>query len=255
MKTNSVSTLISTSESHPLATQWRWSYKPTIVYQQQSAEDWLADYRPVLETPIDSIETFWRVYANVPTLSALDCGNIYALFRDNITASWEDKSNENGFSVVMYMNKYISPAYMKKLYQHALFVTIGANSPFTSELNGCTFERKVGGNKIAFWMRTNITGVKEQLEMAMSIIKALNIPFNDVVNVDDELRIDWKDPKQATQKITVKCVSHKKRATEPMIPRTRYGSDGTNRNGNVNRPTNGARSSRPQYNQQRSNRK
>jgi hypothetical protein len=249
MKTNSVTNKADTDKAnkadadkadkadHPLANKWRWSYKPTIVYKQQTAEDWLADYRPVLEAPIDSVETFWRVYANVPTLSTLDCGNIYALFRDNITASWEDKANEDGFSVVMYMNKYITPEYMKKLYQHSLFVTIGSNAPFASELNGCTFERKVGGNKIAFWMRTNTSNVKDQLQTAMSIINALNIPFNDVVNIDDELRIDWKDPKLSTQKITVKCVSHKKRATEPMVPRTRYptGPNGPNGpNGHAN---------------------
>lgn len=83
-------------------------------------------------------------------------------------------------------------------------------------------------------MKTNITDVKDQLQTAMSIIKELNIPFNDIVNIDDELRIDWKDPKQVAQKITVKCVSHKKRATEPMVPRTRYPNSGHSEHGRNN---------------------
>lgn len=208
---------------HPLTDKWKWSYKPTIVYKQQTEEDWLSDYQPVVDVPIDTVETFWRIYYNLPTLSALDCGNIYAVFRNNISASWEDKANEHGFSVVLYMNKHIPDDYMKMLYQNSLFVAIGSNASFSPDLNGCTFERKIGGNKIAFWIGKEQTG-KQQIETASAILKALQIQFNDVSIVDEELRIDWRDPKYATQKITVKCMSHKKRATEPMLPRNRPSS-------------------------------
>jgi hypothetical protein len=170
---------------------------------------------------IDTLDRFWRVYSNVPTFSSLDYGNIYALFRDNITASWEDTFNENGFSVILYMNKYIPNEYMTKLYQNALFMVIGSNCSFSDGLNGCTFERKIGGNKIAFWMGTALSTIKEQLEVAYAVLKAFEIPFSDITLIDEELRIDWKDPKNAARKITVKCISHKKRVSDPLPPRNR----------------------------------
>lgn len=215
------SKLPSLVEENPLSTNWIWSFKPTIVYKQQSEADWLADYRKVVPIPISTLADFWKVYSNVPTFSSLDYGNIYSVFKNNISASWEDIENENGFSVVLYMNKAIQNDYMKTLYQNSLFVVIGNNCSFSSELNGCTFERKPGGNKIAFWFKTSTDSVKAQLEMAELIIKALDIPFNDVALVDEELRIDWRD---APRKITVKCVSHKKRATEPMPVKPRHRS-------------------------------
>lgn len=208
--------------NHPLNSKWSWSYKPTIVYKQQSAEDWLADYRALIPLPIDTVELFWKIYYSVPTLASLDFGNIYALFKDNILPSWEHPDNENGYSVLLYMNKHVSNDYTTQLYQQALLITIGNSEPFSMYLNGCTIERKTGGNKIAFWFSSSADSSAEaQKKTAADVIKAMHfINDDDIAFAEDDGRVEWRDAKFAAFKVAVKCMSHKKRALEPVPART-----------------------------------
>jgi hypothetical protein len=222
MNENDTAVVTSASENHPLASKWCWSYKPAIVYKQQTKEDWLADYRPLIAQPVDSAELFWKIFHSVPTLASLDFGNIYALFKDNIPASWEDPANENGYSVLLYMNKHVTNDFTTQLYQQALLTVIGNHEPFCEHLNGCTIERKTGGNKIAFWMSSSADNSRDaQRNTAAIIIKALRmINLADVAYAEEDGRVEWRDAKFASFKIAVKCMSHKKRALEPVQTRT-----------------------------------
>jgi hypothetical protein len=207
---------------HVLSSKWNWSFKPTIVYKQQSAEAWLADYKPLIPLPIDSVELFWRVYDAVPTLMSLDFGNIYALFRDDILPSWEHPMNEDGYSVLLYMNKLIPNEFTAQLYQHALLMTISNAFDFSSILNGCTIERKTGGNKISFWISSEADSSPEaQKRVAESIIRTMSfISPDEVIFADENGRVEWRDAKFSGFKYAVRCMSHKKRALEPVVTRT-----------------------------------
>lgn len=205
--------------THPLNAQWTWSYKPTIVYKAQSAEDWMSDYRPVIPRTFDTAEEFWGIYQHLPSLPALDIGNIYAVFKDGIQPTWEDVNNEHGYSVVLYPNKNNDDNYIGELYRAALLLLVTAGGDEASVMNGCTFERKAAGNKIVFWMAG---GGAAAVTTVKSILSGLNVPKTDTKLTDNAARIDWKDKAFSSFKIAIKCVSHQKRANEP--PPQRSGS-------------------------------
>jgi hypothetical protein len=217
MEEINVSAVATESQEHPLKTSWDWAYKPTVAYKQQTAEEWLNDYLKTSDV-IKTVEKFWGVYYNLPTLATLDYGNIYAVFRKGITASWEDKANEDGYSIIFYMNKHAPNEYITSIYQVSLLVLIGEeHENIANILNGCTFERKPGGNKVAFWM-TGLGDFKSEGDLTQAMIDILSKANSEFIFSRDDIRSgDWKEDKLVTKKIVVKCISHRKRATEPVV--------------------------------------
>lgn len=207
-----------TNNVHLLQDEWVWSYKPTIVYKLQSAADWMSDYRPLVKNPIQTVEQFWSVYDHTPSLASLDFGNIYAVFRSGILPVWEHPANVDGYSIIFYLNKSDTTDYVTRLYQSALLILIGNNFSFSSDLNGCTLERKTGGNKIVFWM-SSAPGFSERIAVAKQILHALGVSPSEVMVSDGKIRIDWKEPKCAKFKLAVMTRLHKERANEPPAPR------------------------------------
>lgn len=199
---------------HPLQNRWNWSYKPTIVYKQQTAEDWLSDYRVVCGKPFETVEEFWAIFTNMHTLNDLDYGNIYAVFRDGILPVWEHKANENGYSIVIYLNKINTTDYIEKMYLASLLTLIGNNGSYSSVLNGCTFERKGGGNKIVFWMAETPKTPQERFETVKQVLISLGVQQKDTKFTDPNARIDWRDQSFSGFKIAVACKSHKARVME-----------------------------------------
>jgi len=103
---------------HPLKYPWTFSFKPRIAYKQQSERDWLSDYKTIYE--IKDIERFWGVYNNIPCFTEMPHGSIYAMFRNNIHPSWEHSENQKGFSWILYVNKYTSKEWVRKIYENSL---------------------------------------------------------------------------------------------------------------------------------------
>lgn len=135
--------------SHPLQYKWVWSYKPTIVYKVQTAEDWLADYRQVSPTPFGTVEEFWAIFSHMHTLNSLDYGNIYSVFREGILPVWEHPQNENGYSIVIYLNKSNSQDFIARIYQTSLLLLIGNNYSFSDSLNGCTWNERLVATRLS----------------------------------------------------------------------------------------------------------
>lgn len=204
----------STKLSHPLEYKWVWSYKPTIVYKVQTAEDWLADYRQVSPTPFGTVEEFWTLFSHMHTLNSLDYGNIYSVFREGILPVWEHPQNENGYSIVIYLNKSNSQDFIARIYQTSLLLLIGNNYSFSESLNGCTLERKTGGNKVVFWMATTPETNTERMETVKQIMICLGIARAETTFCDPNARIDWRDSKFSGFKAAVACKSHKVKANE-----------------------------------------
>lgn len=237
-----------TSTSTPLQHKWTWAFKPTIVYKQQTAEDWMADFRSITPQPFTTVEEFWAIYNQMHTLHELDFGNIYAIFRDNIAPVWEHPQNENGYSIVLYANKSNSNDYTDKLYQKSILVLIGNAAPFSAHLNGCTLERKTGGNKIVFWMNSTPNTNSEKLETVKQILQFINIPKSETTLCDPTARVDWRDPKFCNFNIVISCRSHKARVNEqPVNHQPRYPSSSDSQSSKSRRgpPPNSHQKARP----------
>ncbi len=132
---------------------WTFSYKPRIVYKQQQTErDWLLDYKTI--AVIKDVETFWGVYNNIPSLTDMPAGSIYAMFKNGINPSWEDPENKTGFSWILYGSKNATKAWIHKIYESILLTLIGCQYKYEEYLNGCSFERKAKGDKFVFWFKS-----------------------------------------------------------------------------------------------------
>lgn len=66
-----------------------------LFFVDRSPQD-TTEYDPVLVYKIDSIETFWRTFNNIPTITNCSIGSTYYFFRDGIKPKWEDPKNING---------------------------------------------------------------------------------------------------------------------------------------------------------------
>jgi hypothetical protein len=199
---------------HPLKHKWVWSYKPTIVYKQQTAADWLADYKPLMPQPFSTVEEFWSIYSHVHTLNDLDFGNIYSVFREGILPVWEHPANEHGYSIVLYVNRSYDAQSVAKLYEMSLLLLIGNSVGCSSLLNGCTFERKAGGNKIVFWLSQVPDSPADRMNQVKQILMTIGVQRQDVTFCDSNSRIDWRDSNFAPFKMAVACKLHKLRVTE-----------------------------------------
>lgn len=224
---------------HLLNDKWTWSYKPTIVYKPQTADDWMSDYRQVIPRTFNTAEEFWGIFQHLPPLPKLDLGNIYAVFKEGVQPTWEHPRNEHGYSIVFYPNKSNSEDYIQELYQASLLLLLSAAGPFSSNINGCTFERKTAGTKIVFWMAQCPPTPTSQLNTVKQILHAIKVPKSDTTLTDNAARIDWKDQKFSSFKIAIRCVSHKKRANEPPPQRSNQPHKRGGRRGGGNRPWRG----------------
>lgn len=210
--------LTPSSTRHPLRYKWVWSYKPTIVYKQQSADDWMADYRQLTPTSFDTVEDFWAIFNHLHPLNSLDFGNIYSVFREGILPVWEHAANEKGYSIVVYVNKANAPEYISRIYELSLLTLIGNNLQCSSIINGCTFERKSGGNKIVFWMGDTPETHTARKQQMVQVLSSMGAQQQEVTFCDANERIDWKDQKFVSFKLAVACKSHRVRVQETTQP-------------------------------------
>lgn len=203
---------------HPLESEWVWAYKPTVVYKQQTASDWLSDYKRLYPNVIDSVELFWQVFNHLPRFTKLDYGNIYALFKEGIDPVWEHPANEKGYSIILYMNKYSDQEAVEKIYLYSLLVVIGGAASFAPDLNGCTMERKTGGNKAVFWFKRR-GPITEQKAHVKELLHLLELHPKDVFLLDDRTgRVDWRDRRYGNYQVAVRCVPHQGRVSEVAKP-------------------------------------
>lgn len=211
---------------HQLEYPWTLSYKPRIVYkQQQSERDWLLDYKTIYV--IKDIESFWGVYNNIPSLTDMPAGSIYAMFKNGINPSWEDPENKTGFSWILYGSKNATKAWINKIYEATLLTLIGCQYKYEECLNGCSFERKAKGDKFVFWFKSNRwnhyqngdqkgdqkgdekeTIEISQKEMLDELLVEIGVKPEDYVITDEDMKIDWKSFEYKHKKVCIKLVQH-----------------------------------------------
>ena len=67
----------------------------TLFYIDRPASGMEA-FDPAIVYEISSIETFWRTFNNIPTVTHLEPGSNFMLFRKGVEPKWEDEANRNG---------------------------------------------------------------------------------------------------------------------------------------------------------------
>lgn len=191
--------------------KWEWLYKPRIAYSQQTESDWLSDYQKVFL--FDTVETFWKMYNNIPSWHDLSCGSIYALFKKDIKPSWEDDLNVGGFSWILYVSQRLPEQAAKDLYLNIILMLVGNTFDYGILLNGCTFEKKSRGDKIVFWFRKNNSATLENIVidtrgLLKSLLKQLEIDDKDSYIVGTEDKIEWKSQELRHKKIAIRLIHH-----------------------------------------------
>lgn len=143
-------------DRHLLEDKWTWYFKGKTIYKKnQSEKDWLSGYNKVYQ--FQTVEMFWRVFNNIPKWLSMPFGITYAMFKDDVTPSWEHPKNSTGYSVVFYLNRH-KPIFdtHPSIYEDMVLSTIGCQFEEIHEIiNGITFERKYKGDKIVFWFGEN----------------------------------------------------------------------------------------------------
>ena len=235
----------SSSSPKRLQHEWTWSFKPTIVYKPQSAADWMSDYRTALPKAIATVDEVFTVYQHLPSITRLDPGNIYAVFRDGIEPTWEHPRNCNGYSIVFYPNKLMKAFRMESLYKRSLLMLIGSGYSFSSWLNGCTFERKVAGNKIVFWMSSLDAKPRATVRQ---ILEVLGVDASKTMLTDNAARIDWRSRQFSKYELAIKCLVHRNAGGGEGGNASR---DNSNRESGRGKNASGARSSNQRRNSRR----
>ena len=69
----------------------------TLFYMDRVAAG-MEEFHPHVVYEISSVETFWRTMNNIPSVTRLDIGCNYMLFRKGVEPRWEDARNRNGGS-------------------------------------------------------------------------------------------------------------------------------------------------------------
>lgn len=208
---------MSEEQYHALEYPWVFSFKPRIAYKQQSERDWLSDYKTIFE--IKDVERFWGVYNNIPCFTEMPHGSIYAIFRNHIHPSWEHPENKNGYSWIMYVNKYTDASWIKNVYESALLTLTGATYQYESILNGCTFEKKARGDKIVFWFKDVHPTENSHTRILLELLNHLDVSAKDYKICKDVTKIDWKHPEFKNIKATIKLVYHDTNTTYKTAPR------------------------------------
>jgi len=98
--------------------------------------------------PFHSIETFWRLFNNVPLCSTLDSGWNYRIFRNNILPQTEDVHNKQGGQWVLSINKKEN---LNKGFLELLLAIIGNTISEEDDINGIVVNCRNKYSRLSVW--------------------------------------------------------------------------------------------------------
>ena len=145
------------SIQHPLSCQWTF-WKDETTQKNVSFEDYITNLKEL--SSCTSIESFWKSYAELPSLELLQDQKIMISFMKNgIKPLWEDLRNQNGSTITIKCHKN-ETAQLWKL----LLVNVISNQPneFITHtlINGVSVSMKRDNNILSLWI--NSTNAKQQ---------------------------------------------------------------------------------------------
>jgi len=137
--------------------------------QQLEETEWLNDFCDIYT--FSTIENFWRLHHNLPSVTKFAINSSYTLFRKDILPSWEHESNMNGFSFILYIPINLIKEY-DNIFLSSLLLFIGNYKEYVTGINGLTFDRKFKNFRIVFWFSDHKYNTPEIIK---SILDELNI--------------------------------------------------------------------------------
>lgn len=142
---------------HPLATQWSlWYDSPG---RKSTAKNWHDNLKQIIT--ISTVEDFWCVMNNIPSVSELAVGSNYHLFRDGVRPTWEDEGNKQG-------GKWVCPMQRKERgklddsWMNVMTAMIGETFENNDEICGAVCSIRKAVDRIAIWTKTANTDKEKE---------------------------------------------------------------------------------------------
>ncbi|KAL3315860.1 translation initiation factor eIF4E [Cichlidogyrus casuarinus] len=158
----------------------RWCYQ---IFQHKTSVDWDLCFTTV--SCINTVESFWSVYLNVPSPSKVPNGTDLYLFKSHIQPKWEDPANQQGGKWILPVSK----DNVDEVWREILLLIVGSGWDTDEEdeqICGIVFQPRARGLKIAVW-----TGKSKDSKTCISIGKKLKEVSKIEANVGYQ-DVDWQ---------------------------------------------------------------
>lgn len=143
---------------HKLEHRWTFWYR-----SNKPGEDWEKSLKYVCT--VDSIESFWSLYNNIPKSSHLQIGVEYFFFKENIQPRWDSVENKGGGRWYNDTNSDV----VDVLWLNLLLGFIGEQYESTKYCGISVVRKKERSSKIFVWTKSSTE--KEELETGNEIYK------------------------------------------------------------------------------------
>lgn len=118
-------------------------------------------FEPTEIAQIPSIESFWRVFNNVPKPSELPVNATLYLFRTNVAPKWEDPKNRNGGCFTWWTNDFFEgqlSGQLDKRWERVCCMCLGESwsEPLRAHVMGVVVKLRERAHSIQLWVGTKL---------------------------------------------------------------------------------------------------
>lgn len=141
---------------HPLQYAWCLWHRAA---GGRSNEDWEASLQKIQSC--DTVEDFWYIMNNIPTVEDMSPENDYHVFREGIKPAWEDPENARGGSFVINCVDRSAPIY----WTNSVLACIGTQFSDYDKICGISLsKRDTRASRITLWINTTDTDTIKRVE-------------------------------------------------------------------------------------------
>lgn len=150
---------------YPLNTEW-------VLYTslKNKSDNWMDKIKQTCI--VNSIETFWVMFNNIPNASELVYPYDYYFFRKHIQPMWEDPVNKDGGKITITVKKEVEPDYLNKLWLYTLLGCIGEQ--FETNICGVVLNIRKHQNRINIWLNTSDKDLIEEVALKWKELLEIN---------------------------------------------------------------------------------
>lgn len=141
---------------HPLNTEWS-----LYTSLKNKSDNWMDKIKLIYT--VNSIESFWEMYNNIPEASQLVFPFDYYFFRKEIQPMWEDPLNKDGGKITIIIKKDFTDENFNKLWLYTLLGCIGEQYDDTSMICGVVLNIRKHQNRINIWLNDSDKDRVEQV--------------------------------------------------------------------------------------------
>jgi len=174
-------------------TQDKWSFwlihTESHTQKKRSGRKGKIDYQEALKKvyTFSTVEEFWRVYNNTPSIEEIMPNTDYMLFKEGIRPEWEDEQNKNGGKWVITFSVDDKPDY-KDLEQIWIYLQLGLigrvfDDDIINLLNGAVYTVREMHHRISIWVKDN---------MSLNKVKRIGNEFRRLCNITSKEKIIYQ---------------------------------------------------------------